>query len=149
MKAVSSIIRALCRPESNICVCGKLKSGRFEATALACTILNIKIFYLQVTKDYNLNDFYNDLKLVMQTCALENEIAILYITDIWINYLNDILKWCEAILEGNLVNNNLFGDDLETIASGLKNAAQLEGYTDSLISFFLNSKLLTMLKMHK
>ena len=113
------MIRALSRPESNICICGKLKSGRFESTALACTILNIKIFYLQVTKNYNVNDFYNDLKLAMQTCALENEIAILYISDMWVNYLNEILKWCEAILEGNLVNNNLFGDDLETLSSGL------------------------------
>lgn len=138
MKSVSSIIRALTRPGTNICLAGKLGSGRFESTIIACTILNIKIFYPQVTKNYSLNDFSNDLKLAMQTCGLENEIAILYIDQVWINFFPEILKSCEAILEDSFMNENLFGDDLETIANSLKGAAQLEGYQESLVSFFLN-----------
>lgn len=140
MKSVSSLVRALSRPQTNICLCGKIGSGRFESTVLACTILDIKIFYPQVTKDYSVNDFYNDLKLTMQICGIENEVAILYIDHTWINFLNDILKSCEAFLEGSIIDENLFGEDLESIANNLKNAAQLEGYQDSLSSFFLKSK---------
>lgn len=139
MKAVSSIVRALCRPGTSLCLSGKIGSGRFESTVLACTLLNIKIFYPQVTKDYSLNDFYNDLKLSMQICGIENEVAILYIDHSWINFLNDILKSCEAFLEGSIIDENLFGEDLETIANNLKSAAQLEGYQDSLVSYFLKS----------
>lgn len=138
MKSVSSIIRALSRPGKNICLAGKLGSGRFESTIIACTILNIKIFYPQITRNYSMNDFSNDLKLAMQTCGLENEIAILYIDQVWINFFPEILKSCEAILEDSFMNENLFGDDLETIANSLKGAAQLEGYQESLVSFFLN-----------
>lgn len=138
MKSVSSVIRTLTRPGRNMCIAGKLGSGRFESTVIACTILNIKIFYPQVTKNYFFNDFINDLKLAMQTCGLENEVAIFYIDQVWINYYPNILKSCEAILEDSMLGENLFGDDLETIASSLKGAAQLEGYQDSLVSFFLN-----------
>lgn len=138
MTTVASMVRVLSRPCTNACLAGKLGSGRFESTVLACTILNIKIYYLQITKSYSLNDFYSDLKLTMQACGLENEVAVLYIDQIWINYFMDILKTCEALLEDSIINDNLFGDDLETIASTLKSAAQLEGYQDSLVSFFLN-----------
>lgn len=138
MKSVAAIVRALSRPGTNVCLAGKLGSGRFESTVLACTVLNIKIFYPQVTRNYSLSDFSNDLKLAMQTCGLENEVAILYVDQVWINYCSDILKTCEAILEDGFSNDNLFGDDLETIASSLKGAAQLEGFQDNLVTFFLN-----------
>lgn len=138
MKSVASVVRALSRPGANICLAGKLGSGRFESVVLACTILNIKMFYPQVTRNYSINDFANDLKVAMQTCGLENEVAVLYVDHVWINYFSDILKTCEAILEDGFSNDNLFGEDLETVASSLKGAAQLEGYQDSLVNFFLN-----------
>lgn len=138
MKSIASVVRALSRPGANICLAGKLGSGRFESVVLSCTILNIKVFYPQVTRNYSLNDFSNDLRLAMQTCGLENEVAVFYVDHVWLNYLPDILKTCEAILEGGFSSDNLFGDDLETVASSLKGAAQLEGYQDSLVSFFLN-----------
>lgn len=137
-KTVASVVRALSRPGTNVCLAGKLGSGRFESVVLACTILNIKIFYPQVTRNYTVNDFSNDLKIAMQTCGLENEVAVLYIDQVWINYVKDILKSCEAILENSFNSDSLFGDDLETLASSLKGAAQLEGYQDSLVSFFLH-----------
>lgn len=141
MKSVASMVRALSRPGTNICLAGKLGSGRFESTVLACTLLNVKIFYPQVTKNYSLNEFVNDLRLVMQTCGLENEVAVFFIDQVWINYFPDFLKSCEAILEDSFFGNeNLFGEDLETVANSLKGAAQLEGYQDSLVSFFLNRK---------
>lgn len=138
MKSLASVVRALSRPGANICLAGKLGSGRYECIALACTILNIKIFHPQVTQNYTLTDFFNDLRLTMQTCGMENEIVIFYVDHVWINYFPEILKTCEAILEGGFSNDNLFGDDLETIANSLKGAAQLEGFQDSLVSFFLN-----------
>lgn len=142
MSSIASVVRALSRPGTNICLAGKLGSGKFESVVLACTILNIKIFYPQVTRYYSLNDFSNDLKIAMQTCGLENEVAVLYVDHVWINYFNEILKSCEAILEDSFNNDNLFGDDLETVANSLKSAAQLEGYQDSLVSFFLKRELI-------
>lgn len=139
MRSVASMIRALSRAGTNICIAGKLGSGRFESTVLACTLLNIKVFYPQVTRTYTQNEFINDLRLVMQTCGLDNEVAVFYIDQIWINYFPEILKSCEAILEDSFfVNENLFGDDLETVANSLKGAAQLEGFQDNLVTFFLN-----------
>lgn len=137
LKSTASIIRALSRPGTNVCLAGKLGSGRFESVMLACTILNIKTFYPQVTRNYGVNDFSNDLRIAMQTCGIENEVAIFYVDQVWINFNSDILKSCEAILEDGF-SDTLYGDDLETVANSLKGAAQLEGYQESLVSFFLN-----------
>lgn len=50
------------------------------------------------------------------------------------------MKPIEAILgESEIL--DLFGDDLESIASSLKHAAQLEGYQDSIGSYFMRSEL--------
>lgn len=146
LKSTGSVIRALSRPATNLCLAGKHGSGRFESVMLACTILNIKVFYPQVTRNYSINDFSNDLRIAMQTCGIENEVAILYVDHVWINYVSDILKSCEAILEDGF-SDNLYGDDLETVANSLKGAAQLEGYQDSLVSFFLNREFYFRFKL--
>ena len=72
----------------------------------------------------------------MQASALEDQNTIFLIDHCWISYSPDILKPIEAVLEGIV---DLFGDDLESIANGLKSSAQLEGYQDSISSYFLNS----------
>lgn len=141
VQTVSALCRAVSRPFTNIVLCGKNGSGRSESLYIACTIMQVKIFLPQTVSAYSLNEFYNDLKLAMQTAALDNEPVVFYISHILIDYSSDILKPCEAILEGSEIP-DLFNDDLETIASSLKNQAQMEGYQFSLASYFLQSKII-------
>lgn len=51
------------------------------------------------------------------------------------------MKPIEAILEGSEIP-ELFGDEIETIASALRNAAQLDGYQESVVSYFWKSKVI-------
>lgn len=74
----------------------------------------------------------------MQIAALENQCTCLIIEHCWLSYVPDIMKPLEAILEESEIL-DLFGDDLESIASSLKHAAQLEGYQDSIGSYFMKS----------
>lgn len=94
---------------------------------------------LQGGPSYDLTDFYNDLKVAMQTAALEQQMSYLLIEQCWLSYVPDILKPIEALLEGSEIL-ELFGDDLETVASTLKQAAQLEGYQESMGTYFLKRK---------
>lgn len=76
----------------------------------------------------------------MQSAALDDQTTILLIDHYWLTFLPDILKPIEAILQGSEII-DLFGEDLESMASPLKSAAQLEGYQESLASYFLRSKV--------
>lgn len=116
-------------------------SGRNEAIALATTLLHIKTFAPTPVNAYSLNDFYNDLKVAMQTAAMENEVVVFVVDQTWLSYSKELMKPIEAVLEGSEIP-ELFGDDLETIAGPLKNAAQLEGYQESLVTYFQKSKIL-------
>lgn len=71
--------------------------------------------------------------------SLENQCTCLVIEHCWLTYVPDIMKPIEAILEDSEIL-DLFGDDLESIASSLKHSAQLEGYQESLGSYFMKRK---------
>lgn len=125
-------------------LCGMIGCGRNEAIALATTFLHIKTFGPTPVNAYGLNDFYNDLKVAMQTAAMENEVVVFVVDQIWLSYSKELMKPIEAVLEGSEIP-ELFGDDLETIAGPLKNAAQLEGYQESLVTYFQKSNILGFL----
>lgn len=110
-----------------------------DAIYAAATLQQAKVLSLQGGPNYGLSDFYNDLKFAMQTAALEQQLTYLLIEHCWLSFVPDILKPIEALLEGSEIL-ELFGDDLESIASQLKQAAQLEGYQESLGAYFMKRK---------
>lgn len=75
----------------------------------------------------------------MQAAALDEQHVAFYIENVWITYLSSILNPIEALLEGSEIP-NLFGDDLESIAKPLRNAALQDGYQDSLTAYFWKSQ---------
>lgn len=75
----------------------------------------------------------------MQTSALDDQVTVFHIDHAWLSYLPDLMKPIEAILEGSEIP-ELFGDEIETVATPLRNAAQLDGYQESIGSYFWKSK---------
>lgn len=135
LQLTSSICRALSRPATHAILVGAAGSGKDESLHIACNILNIKLMSVTPVRNYSLDDFYGDIKLAMQAAALEEPHIVLYVNHAWISYLTGILNPIEAILEGSEIS-DLFGDDLESIAKPLKNAAQQDGYQESLVAYF-------------
>ncbi|GAB0096653.1 Cytoplasmic dynein 2 heavy chain 1 [Sergentomyia squamirostris] len=136
LATVAAVCRVISRPETHMILGGLSGSGRRECIYIAGVLLQTKIHTLQPTPKYLMNDFFNDLKMAMQSAALEDQNTILLIDHTWIEYLPTILEPIEALLEGSEVP-DIFGEDLETIANPLRSAAQLEGYQESLSSYFL------------
>uniref|UniRef100_A0A1B0A9K7 Cytoplasmic dynein 2 heavy chain 1 n=1 Tax=Glossina pallidipes TaxID=7398 RepID=A0A1B0A9K7_GLOPL len=96
-----------------------------------------KVHLLQANSgSYGLQEFCNDFKLAMQMAALDNQCTCLVVEHFWLNYAPQILKPIEALLEESEIL-DLFGDDLESLASSLKPNAQLEGYQESMASYFM------------
>jgi len=117
-------------------ILGQSGGRHLDAIYAAATLQEAKVLTLQGGSSYDVSEFYNDLKVAMQTAALEQQMSYLLIEHCWVSYVPDILKPIEALLEGSEIL-ELFGEDLETVASSLKQAAQLEGYQESLGTYFM------------
>ncbi|KAH8278084.1 hypothetical protein KR026_009737 [Drosophila bipectinata] len=133
---IAKITRVLSRNDAHMLILDESGGRHLEAIYAAATMQEAKVITLQGGPSYDLSEFYNDLKLAMQTAALEQQTSYLLIEHCWIGYVPDILKPIEALLEGSEIL-ELFGDDLEAVASTLKQAAQLEGYQESLGAYFM------------
>uniref|UniRef100_A0A1I8MV06 Dynein heavy chain, cytoplasmic n=1 Tax=Musca domestica TaxID=7370 RepID=A0A1I8MV06_MUSDO len=136
LEQTAKIARLLARNSSHILLVGEAGSRQMDAIFAAATMQQAKVQMLQGGCNYGLIDFYNDLKLAMQMASLENQCTCLVIEHCWLTYVPDIMKPIEAILEDSEIL-DLFGDDLESIASSLKHSAQLEGFQESLGSYFM------------
>ncbi|EDW77285.2 uncharacterized protein Dwil_GK18215 [Drosophila willistoni] len=132
----AKVARILSRNDSHLLILARSGGRQLDAIYIAATLQQAKVSTLQGGSDYNLGEFYNDLKLAMQTAALEQQLTYLLIEHSWLSYVPDILKPIEALLEGSEIL-ELFGDDLEAVASTLKQSAQLEGYQESMSAYFM------------
>ncbi|KAH8263165.1 hypothetical protein KR044_005503 [Drosophila immigrans] len=136
LQHTAKIARVLSRNDAHLLILAEAGDRHMDAIYAAATLQQAKVLSLQGGVSYNLTDFYNELKLAMQTAALEQQTSYLLIEHCWLSYVPDILKPIEALLEGSEIL-ELFGDDLESVASTLKQAAQLEGYQESLGAYFM------------
>lgn len=64
LETTASICRALSRIESHVLLAGPTGSIKNDALHIACIYLGIKFTSITPVKQYNINDFYNDLKMV-------------------------------------------------------------------------------------
>uniref|UniRef100_A0A182QV28 Cytoplasmic dynein 2 heavy chain 1 n=1 Tax=Anopheles farauti TaxID=69004 RepID=A0A182QV28_9DIPT len=135
-ETIAAICRALSRPFANLVLAGRAGSGRLEALYAACTMLHVRVAYPHMSRHYAIGEFNNDLKIVMQACALENEPVAFFLHHAVATRLPDALKTCEAILAGGELA-DFFGDDLENIAAPLKPQAALESYQMSAAAYFI------------
>ncbi|KAH8376856.1 hypothetical protein KR093_001749 [Drosophila rubida] len=135
----AKMARVLSRPDAHLLILAQAGDRHMDALYAAATLQQAKVLMLQGGVGYSLADFYNDLKLAMQTAALEQQTSYLLIEHCWLSCVPDILKPVEALLEGSEIL-ELFGDELESVASTLKQAAQLEGYQESLGAYFMKRK---------
>ncbi|XP_017051507.2 cytoplasmic dynein 2 heavy chain 1 [Drosophila ficusphila] len=136
LNTTARITRVLSRTDAHMLILGQSGGRHLDAIYTAATLQEAKVLTLQGGSSYDISEFYNDLKVAMQTAALEQQMTYLLIEHCWLSYVPDILKPIEALLEGSEIL-ELFGEDLETVASTLKQAAQLEGYQESLGTYFM------------
>lgn len=64
LDTTASVCRILSRNESHILLAGPTGSCRIDAIYISCTFLGVKLLSITPLKNYNINDFYNDLKMV-------------------------------------------------------------------------------------
>lgn len=65
LRLTSNISCVLSQSGKNLLLCGMNGFGRKESMHVACTFLQIKVFSPVPVKNYKIEDFYNDLRMVM------------------------------------------------------------------------------------
>lgn len=140
---ILAIARVVCQPKSHLVLCGAVGGGRREAVHIVADLMQFKLHTIQATRSqYEKSDFYNDLKAAMQSAALEDVTTVLLVDFTWLNHCPEIMGPVEAVLEGSDIP-ELFGDELESVAAPLKQAAQNDNNGESLGSFFMKRGLMS------
>uniref|UniRef100_T1GD24 Dynein heavy chain AAA module D4 domain-containing protein n=1 Tax=Megaselia scalaris TaxID=36166 RepID=T1GD24_MEGSC len=133
----AKITRALSRPKNHLVILGEPGSRYLDSIYISASMYQAKVSIPQMTRNYSLLEFYNDLKIAMTSAAIDNQIVCMLLEQSLISFQPDVMKPIEAIMEESEII-DLFGEDLDSIANQLKSAAQLEGFQDSLSSFFMS-----------
>lgn len=145
---VAHIARVLVRPAGdgiggggNLVLCGASGSGRQRCLYIAGTALNVRIFAPVPVYRYSIEQFYVDLKAALLAAAMDDsqQAIVFHVDQAWLAYLPAAWRPIEAVLQGGEVA-EVFGDEVDTVASGLRAAAQAEGYHDSLTAYFWASE---------
>lgn len=145
LHTVAHIARALVRPAGrggNLVLCGGSGSGRQRCLHIAGTALNVKMFAPVPVSRYGVEQFYGDLKAALLAAAMDDaqQPVVFHVDHAWLEYLPAAWRPVEAVLQGGEVA-DVFGDDVDAVASGLRAAAQAEGYHNSLTAYFWSSEL--------
>lgn len=73
LATTASVCRTLSRSSGHLILSGPAGSGKLESMFLACTFLNIKVATITPVKNYSLEDFCNDIKMV-QAYLIVNQV---------------------------------------------------------------------------
>lgn len=137
---VCRIHRILIQPRGNAMLVGVGGSGRSSLTKLAAFIANMTTFSIEITKNYRLIEFREDIKRLYLTAGCDNKGVCFLFNDTQIkeeSFLEDV----NNILSSGVVP-NLFGkDEVPGILDALRKPASavgIEETPDALWKFFID-----------
>ena len=137
MEHLTRICRILRQQRGNCMLIGVGGCGKQSLTRLAGFMCRCECFQIQVTKDYNLKAFRDDLrKLFLYTGGTTPKPGLFLITDTQIvseSFLEDV----NSILNSGEVPNLFEKADWDNVESDLRPLAEKEGVTDTIMNYFM------------
>jgi dynein heavy chain, axonemal len=137
---VCRIHRVLVQPRGNMMLVGVGGSGRSSLTRLSAYIAGMVTFTIEITKNYRLIEFRDDIKKLYTTAGAENKRVVFLFNDTQIkdeNFLEDI----NNILSSGVVPNLFPKDELPAIFDAVRKPAIQSGCdenSDALWRFFID-----------
>jgi len=137
---VCRICRILSQARGNMMLVGVGGSGRSSLARLSSYISNMSVFTIEITKNYRMIEFREDIKKLYLQAGVDNQNVVFLFNDTQIKdegFLEDI----NNILSSGTVPNLFPKEDLPGILDGVRKAAVKAGCdetTDALWSFFID-----------
>lgn len=137
---VGRIHRVLSLPRGNMMCVGVGGSGRSSLTRLSAYIASMSVFTIEITKNYRLLEFREDLKKLYTAAGAENKKCVFLFNDTQIKdeaFLEDI----NNILSSGVVPNLFSKDDIPPLLDAVRKPAVsqgLEDNADNLWKFFID-----------
>jgi dynein heavy chain len=137
---ITRISRVLKQPRGNCMLVGVGGSGRQSLTKLACWVTQIGIFQIEITKNYRLIEFRDDLKKLYFKTGIEGKVTVFLFSDTQLkeeSFLEDI----NNILSSGEIPGLYGGDELPAIMDGIRPLVKAAGVVetaDKMWEFFIN-----------
>ncbi|XP_038123892.1 cytoplasmic dynein 2 heavy chain 1 [Cyprinodon tularosa] len=132
---VSRVDRVLSRPGGSLLLAGRSGVGRHTAACLVSHMHGNMLFTPKISRGYNLKNFSNDLKMVMQLAGLEGQQVVLLLEDYQFVH-PAFLEMVNSLLSSGEVPGLYTPEELEPLLTSLKDAASQDGFTGPLYDYF-------------
>lgn len=136
---VCRIHRILTQPQGNALLVGVGGSGRKSLARLAAYVAEMKIFSIEMTGKYRINDFHEDLKALFRQAGVQQKETMFLFDENQIveeRFLEDV----NNVLTSGEVPNLFPKDELQSLCEEIRPSAKREGIVetmDELYSYFI------------
>ena len=140
MHHLCRIHRVLCLPRGNALLVGVGGSGRKSMARLASYVAELKVFSIEITKNYRLQEFYEDLKMLFKQAGASNKPTVFLFDDQQI-VAETFLEAINNILTSGMVPNIFPKDELPPVLDECRADAKKVGMgdtADQVYKFFLD-----------
>eukprot|EP00924_Labyrinthula_sp_SR-Ha-C_P008574 snap_masked-scaffold_37-processed-gene-0.12-mRNA-1 protein AED:0.06 eAED:0.07 QI:0/0/0/1/1/1/3/0/4292 len=116
---VSRICRVLVQPGGNVLLLGVGGSGRKSLTTLSCYVCGLDLFFITITKTYNLKDWREDVKSCIMNAGLKKKGTVFLFDDTQIVF-SQMLEDLNGLLNSGDIPNLYAPEEIEKIGEACR-----------------------------
>ncbi|OXB57863.1 hypothetical protein ASZ78_016437 [Callipepla squamata] len=132
---VSRVDRVLSFPGGSLLLAGRSGVGRRTVTSLVSHMHGAFLFTPKISRGYELKQFKNDLKHVMELAGIEAQQVVLLLEDYQFVHPT-FLEMINSLLSSGEVPGLYKTEELEPLLSPLKDQASQDGFTGPIFNYF-------------
>ncbi|ORC91608.1 putative dynein heavy chain [Trypanosoma theileri] len=133
---LTRVDRVLSRPFGRLILVGRPGVGKRNSVCLAAYMLRMEVVTLNMVQGYNIKNFRQELRQLMQRVITQNEHLVLLLDEH--NIVDErFLEMINSLVSSGEIPGLFSPEELETMFTPLREEASSEGYIGSIYSYFL------------